>query len=641
MKKICYFLLLMVYTADISAQTLLQEIPEYKFQYAEGLDVDVNADGKLDILIGGNVYPATDAAYERIGLDGKSYFYRTLLLLWNDAQNKFIEGATNFNSNSRPYFALGDFDGDNILDVVSCSHGAYAAFPDDWGLFIGDGNGNYNREEMTFDKSGYEFFPRGCAVADFNMDGKPDIVCVGYGGTFGTSNYVNFGAVLLNDGEFVGDTKFKVTGTELFENHGFAYPGLYILDINNDGYPDFLLTASDASDNAISDKSFFDVFMNKGVNGPGQFDRIHICEEMGGFAQYLGPVLIQDFTGDGYLDLVVTGKTGSSSVSVMHYYVNKGNGSFELNTQANLTDSICRDIRNDASVDTQAKAFDWNGDGFPDILINGYVSAKPSTQTGYWWKNNGAGNFNASSRLPGASNSCMMFPDWNGDGVRDMLTVGKTTSTTYITQGGSNYFEAMITKGEAPVNARPSAPVNLNASTDGNKVTLSWNAASDDKTPTASLSYEYYIKNNDNEIINNCRSIVGGTLDGSRMVLAPGNAFMAKSVTLNSLPEGNYTWGVQAIDACYEGSVFATGSFAINTSYLKPSESSGIKISVVNHKVKIETNENANLEVVDLAGRIIEKGSFEMSYTTNILNKGIYLIVVDAKGKRTIEKIVI
>ncbi len=640
MKKIFYLLFLTVITVETSAQTLLQEIPDYKFQYAEGLDADVNADGKLDIIIGGND-PATSAAYERIGIDGKSYYYRTLMLIWSSIQNKFIEGATNLNSNSRPYFALGDFDGDNILDLISCSHGSYAAFPEDWGMFIGDGNGNFNRKEMSFDKSGYEFFPRACAVADFNMDGKPDIVSVGFGGTFGTSSYVNFGAILINNGESVGDTKFKVTGTDLFESHGFAYPGLYVLDINNDGYPDFMLTASDVSDNAISDKSFFDIFVNKGINGPGQFERIHICENMGGFAQYLGPVLIQDFNSDGYLDMIVTGKTGSSSVSAMHYYVNKGDGSFQLNTQTNLTDSICKDIRNDASVDSQAKAFDWNSDGIPDILINGYVSAKPSTQTAYWWKNNGSGNFSSSSRLPGASNSCMMFPDWNGDGVRDLFTVGKTTSTTYLTQGGTNYFEGMVTKGEAPANLRPNAPTGLIANTIGKSVTLSWNAATDDKTPAASLSYEYYIKNADDEIINNCRSIIGGSLDGSRMVLALGNAFLAKSITLSNLTEGNYTWGVQAIDASYQGSTFATGTFSIKASDITQVDDVKVIISVNNRILSITTEGKAHLEIIDVSGKALVNNNFNQNYSGFISQKGVYIIVVEQNGIKNRKKIVI
>ncbi|MDR1682202.1 MAG: T9SS type A sorting domain-containing protein [Candidatus Symbiothrix sp.] len=640
MKKISIFCLLVAFTASISAQIVLQEIPDYKFQHANGLDVDVNADGKLDIFIGGNDFPQR-SEYERIGSTGSPAYYRTLLLLWSKAQNEFIEGASNFLTNSRPYHAFADFDGDNILDLVSCSHGSYAAFPEDWGLFIGDGNGNFNREEITFDDSNYEFFPRAAVVTDVNLDGKPDIICVGYGGSYGTSSYVDFGGILINDGEFVGDTKFKVTGRNLFAPHAWSYPGLYVLDINNDGYPDFLITASDASDNAIADKSFFDVFVNKGANAPGEFERIHICETLQTPAQYLGPVLIQDFTGNGYLDIVVTGKTGSSSVSVMRHYTNNGDGSFELNTQTNLTDSICKDIRNESSTDTQAKAFDWDGDGLPDILINGYVSAKPSTQTGYWWKNNGEGNFSASQRLPGASNSCMMFPDWDGDGVRDMFTVGKTTSTTYLTQGGSNYFEGMVTKGEAPVNVKPSAPDGLNVAVNGNEVRLSWNVATDDKTPAASLSYEYYILNSEGEVINNCRSIIGGALDGSRMVLALGNAFLSKSVTLNHLPAGDYTWGVQAIDACYEASVFATGEFTVGNTAISQTTVPNVKITSNNQTLTVKTKGQTTLRLVDLSGKILEESQFNRSYSKALPGKGVFLVELNVSGQRIIKKIII
>ena len=636
-KRLFSFLLFVSGFYMIHAQTLLQEIPAYKIQYGDMQDVDINVDGKLDLFIGGNDY-AKAATNERVGLDGVSYYYQTLMLMWSDTQAKFYEAGSNFKNNSRPYSAFADFDGDNILDMVYANHGIVAAFPEDFGLYLGDGNGNFDKEAWTFDIASYEFFPRACAVADVNNDGKPDIIAMGYIGTYGTSDFKNCSAILINNGEYVGDMKFKVTNQALFANNAWSYPQIQVTDVNNDGYTDFVLTASDASDNAISDKTFTDIFLNKGATAPGEFQRMYLCEQMGGKPQYLGPVLVQDFSGNGYLDVFITGKNGTTSVSPMNLYLNNSNGTFTKSTQANFR----ADLRNENSTASQSKAYDWDGDGISDIIMSGYVSEAPATQTGLWWKNNGSAVFGAESRLPGASNSCMAFPDWNGDGVRDMMIIGKTTSTTYITQGGTNYFEAMITKGEAPANVKPSAPTNIQSVTKGNSVTLSWNAAVDDKTSSNSLSYEFYLKNSDGDVYNNCRSIIGGNLDGSRMVLALGNAFLNKTITLNNLPDDDYTWGVQAIDASYAGSVFATGSFTIDgLSAVTHTQDFNVNISINGQMLTVNAGvENAVVKIMDTAGKLIDMQSFSQTYSKE-LAKGIYIITVEQNGERKIQKAIL
>ncbi|GAB1416148.1 hypothetical protein MASR2M117_15540 [Paludibacter sp.] len=636
-KQLLSLLLLVIGLPVVSGQTLLTEIPAYKIQFGDMQDVDVNADGKLDLFIGGNDF-AKSEVNERIGLDGTSYYYQTIMLIWSKTQQEFYEAGTNFKSNSRPYATFADMDGDNVLDIVYSHHGVIAAFPDDYGVFIGDGNGNFDKEEWTFDNQNYEFFPKASAVADFNMDGKPDVLAIGHVGTPGSPDFVNHSAVLIHDGEYVGDLKFKVTNQDLFANHSWSYPQIQVLDFNNDGYPDFLLTARDASDNAINNGTFTDIFVNKGESAPGEFKRLFLCEQMEAVPQYLGPLLVQDFNGDGYLDIFITGKNANTSVSPMNLYLNNGNGTFSKSTQSNFR----ADMRNENSTASQSKAFDWDGDGIPDIIISGYVSEAPATQTGFWWKNDGQAAFGAESRLPGASNSCMAFPDWNGDGVRDMMIVGKTTSTTYITQGGSNYFEAMITKGEAPVNAKPSAPANINAVVGGNSVTLSWDAAVDDKTPSNSLSYEFFIMNSDGEVYNDCRSIIGGADDGSRMVLALGNAFLNKSIKINNLPDDDYTWGVQAIDASYAGSVFATGSFKIDGSSSVPqTRELDVKIAVHNHTLTLMTKaESATLTIMDATGKVLEKSNFTGKYSKEF-QKGVYLLSVEQNGLRKIRKVMI
>jgi hypothetical protein len=105
------------------------------------------------------------------------------------------------------------------------------------------------------------------------------------------------------------------------------------------------------------------------------------------------------------------------------------------------------------------------------------------------------------------------------------------------------------------LNTPPTAPSGLSALVSGSTVNLSWNAASDAQTPAAGLTYNLRVG-----------SASGGfdflapnsnPATGARRLPALGNAQKNLSATL-TLPPGRYYWSVQALDAAFAGSPFAT-----------------------------------------------------------------------------------
>ena len=83
-----------------------------------------------------------------------------------------------------------DLNGDGVLDVAafdaSGSDTSTVAYHDGYGrqgLFLGQGDGTFVQAKVKVDRPGFDLSAFEAAdVADFNADGYPDIVGVGYRG---------------------------------------------------------------------------------------------------------------------------------------------------------------------------------------------------------------------------------------------------------------------------------------------------------------------------------------------------------------------------------------------------------------------------------------------------------------------------
>jgi hypothetical protein len=289
-------------------------------------------------------------------------------------------------------------------------------------------------------------------------------------------------------------------------------------DYDNDGKLDILLTGSSGS------VSISKIYRNE---GNGVFTDINA----GLTGVFYSCLAWGDYDNDGKLDILLAGDTGSSNIAKI--YQNDGNGVF-TDIEAGLT-----------GVAACSVAWgDYNNDGALDILLTGNDSSYSPVAKAY--QNDGGDIFtDINAGLTGVYDSSVAWGDYDNDGAMDILLTGDT---------GSAHIAKIYHNNATILNTVPSAPSGPAASVAGANVTLSWNAASDTQTPAAGLSYNLRV----------------GTTPGGSQIAAPmaagsgyrrvpqlGNANLGLTATLKNLAAGTYYWSVQAVDTAWAGSAFS------------------------------------------------------------------------------------
>ncbi|MCP9296429.1 MAG: FG-GAP-like repeat-containing protein, partial [Planktothrix agardhii LY1] len=302
------------------------------------------------------------------------------------------------------------------------------------------------------------------AWADYNGDGKPDLLLTGWDGSDYISKlYKNTGSGFSEDtsvslpgvsvgsvawADYNGDGKqdflltgfdsyssetisnkisklYKNTGSGFIEDTRVSLPGVgrssvAWADYNGDGKPDLLLTGEDNSYNQISK-----LYKN---TGSGFIEDTTVSLPGVGWSS----VAWSDYNGDGKQDFLLTGYDGSGYISKL--YKNTGNG-FSEDTRVSLPD---------VSGSSVAWA-DYNGDGKPDFLLTGYDSYSLGTKISKLYKNTGRGFIEDTSvYLPGVGWSSVAWSDYNGDGKPDFLLTGKDNSDNYISKLYKNTTPTII-----------------------------------------------------------------------------------------------------------------------------------------------------------------------------------------------------
>jgi hypothetical protein len=235
------------------------------------------------------------------------------------------------------------------------------------------------------------------AVADFDGDGRPDVVAAQ---SASTSNSVT---VLLNN----GDGTFRQGGSA---SAGPDPVAIVAGDFNGDGKMDV----------AVANQLNNEVTVLLG-NGDGSFGA-PVSYAVGANPHGLAAV---DLNGDGRLDLVAT-DAGSDTVTVL---LNNGDGTFAPGAQTvvgNHPEAIATG--------------DFNGDGKPDVAVTtlGGNASFLDILTG-----NGAGGF--SSVVPiatGANPEAITTGDFNGDGKPDLAYADSVTGIFTMLGNGDGTFQA-------------------------------------------------------------------------------------------------------------------------------------------------------------------------------------------------------
>ena len=215
--------------------------------------------------------------------------------------------------------AAADMNNDGKADIIMAN-----SSPPTLSVMLGAGDGTFQRAIVTNFPSGQSL--SSLAIADFNVDGKPDVVTlIQFGGT---------GSVLLGRGD--GTFQPPINTPVDFQSAGIA-----IGDFNSDGKPDLAVTSSSFPSAAVS----VSLGNGDGTFGPRQSFPVGASP---------ASVAVGDLNVDGKLDVAVA-NGGSNSVSAL-----LGNGDGTLLPAINI------------EVDGSPRSLtitDFDGDQKPDLGV--------------------------------------------------------------------------------------------------------------------------------------------------------------------------------------------------------------------------------------------------------------------------------
>jgi hypothetical protein len=290
---------------------------------------DVNGDGKPDIVVANGNEGNGDGSVGVLLGNGNGTFKRVVTYDSGAAFSDFV--------------VIADMNGDGKPDIVVANTGGGANGDGSVGVLLGNGDGTF-QPAVTYDSGGQG--PDSVAVADVNLDGKPDILvangCFGINCTSGP-----WVGVLLGN----GDGTFQPAVT--YDNGGLIPKAVAIADVNGDGKPDMLVANTYPS--SLDPKA---VGVRLG-NGDGTFQ----SEVFYGISTNgASSVVAADINRDGKLDLMFAMDDFAGGVGVL---LGNGDGTFQ-------PPATYASGGSETGGPVLAVA-DVNGDGKPDLLVANFA----------------------------------------------------------------------------------------------------------------------------------------------------------------------------------------------------------------------------------------------------------------------------
>lgn len=312
-------------------------------------------------------------------------------------------------------------------------------------------------------------------TADFNKDGRPDLVVMQYDGTLN---------VLLNTGSgaFSSPIAYLNQGPNI---DNISISQAFTADLNGDGYPDLVaydgnnyqvLTWLNGGDGSFKQPQIFVLDPTLGspagiaigdVNGDGKPDVVgaystFLSRTSGTLAvqPFLGkgdgtftaaagqtfsfpaiaaqlpgtnPIALGDLNGDGKLDLAIinVGQTSQTTATLSVYTsVGNGNGTFGA-LSANPV--LSADFSGFILLTSGVEILDVNNDGKLDIV------ADLGTNNVFAALGNGQGTFAPQVSSPFQSSTGTVFADMNGDGFPDAITEGNGDAAIFLGKGDGTF----------------------------------------------------------------------------------------------------------------------------------------------------------------------------------------------------------
>jgi hypothetical protein len=511
----------------------LNSSPATDFWIASAAPADVDADGDLDLLIAGYyvVYasPGSDGSVEeRLTLyrnDGPSGSAWALTPIPVDA------GSLSFGSAD---LAWGDYDNDGDPDVVVAGSGEMVLYRNDAGTLVPtptvlpvyDESSDFTTMDL-----------HSLSWTDVDNDGDLDLIVPSVVEQWSYAPT----ALLRNDGPGTG-------GAWTFTNVGAALPAAANgvsawADLEGDGDLDLLLA---------NVSPYGDNFLNTYRNDGGT---LALADSGLAHIRY-GTADWGDVDNDGDLDIVYAGNidlpdgTGETVVRILFANATGGYTPFD----------VVHDFQSPSEpwLDFSAVTWaDYDSDGDMDLLVSGqWLGDSEIVGRAAVYANNGGTFTLASAPLPapiaGNAGGAFTWFDVDGDGDLDYFVAGG-----YYVPNGNGLIEArtqLFRNDATRVNAAPTVATSLRATPGAaNAMTLSWHAATDDRTPQAALTYELEVTS------------VGAPGAIERALPEPGNVRRNTTRTLHGLHAGTYRWNVRAKDSAFNGGPMAQGTFSIGT----------------------------------------------------------------------------
>ena len=450
------------------------------------------------------------------------------------------------------------------------------------------------------------------AAADFDNDGWTDLLVSGYAPFETTKRYIglfrntqNGSFELMSNPEFI-----PMSGTTV-----------YAADFNNDGLMDFVIGGYNDD---MGDAGTPTVYINDG-------DMTFTAVTGFGFGSHQGTLFPNDVNNDGKMDIIETGRNAStlSWDHVARVYINNGDG-----TSFTSLDETATGL---AGSNSSVGFGDINNDGWMDYMSIGWCNGSPVKL----FLNNGDNSFTdvTSEVYPDAARARdgdITFVDYNNDGKLDISLFG------YRDGGGDtpenptwpNYL--VVNTSTFAANAAPTAPQVTSVEQEGADVVLTWQAATDDTTPSEALRYNVYAKGNDGKIF--CLSpadINTGFLKVNRTnALLNTLSYRFKGMNIN-----DYTFGVQAVDNSFCGSTFTNATAGVNAV-----ESESVKTFVANGEINIVNGSDAvvSYAVYSVNGAQVAAGNCEANGVAEVaLQGGVYVVKVNAADGVAVDKVVL
>jgi len=356
---------------------------------------DLNNDGNLDIVEAGG---------------GTGVGITVLLGSSHGALGSPISTAVGCGQANRGgvnYVAVGDVTGDGKADVVANMNNSGGGCPNnEVAVLAGSGNGKFKKP--VYYSTGVTVQSYAVTLADFNGDGKLDIVVSNADGSL---------SVLLNKGKGIYGAATVIPAAS-----GSGAGNMVIGDFNKDGKIDIAIAASE-------------IYLLLG-NGDGTFKAPISTPSP------INPVALTsgDFNKDGKLDLALTSWNTGGALTI---FAGNGDGTFTVGTTYDFGPwEAC--YPSGGANPYWIGAADLNQDGTLDLAIAVQItncgteySGENSWGSALVYTGNGDGTFklDIGPWLGGYQNSGIALGDFNNDGMIDMAVAGNAgwTSQDWVT----------------------------------------------------------------------------------------------------------------------------------------------------------------------------------------------------------------